>query len=171
VPWRVLAVRALTETYASLEVDGDAVADVEELVESMAGWPLWPDVADGLSVMGDQFRVGLLSNVDDEVFRRTAAATLVNPELAFTSEWLRIYKPHAAIYIRAVEQAGSLVQLVHVATSARDVRGALEAEIPVVRLRRRGHELDPDGPRPTYEASRVGELPDVLAHVLAGLRR
>jgi len=50
-----------------------------------------------------------------------------------------------------------------VATSARDVRGALEAGIPVVRLRRPGHELDPDGPRPSHEITSTSELPEVLA--------
>ncbi len=55
--------------------------------------------------------------------------------------------------------------MVHVATSARDVRGALEAGIPVVRLRRPGHELDPDGPRPAYEVESVDELRAVLATV------
>ena len=38
------------------------------------------------------------------------------------------------------------------ATSARDVRGALEAGIAVVRLRRPGHELDPEGPATRDEA-------------------
>jgi 2-haloacid dehalogenase len=42
-----------------------------------------------------------------------------------------------------------------VATSARDVRGALEAGIRVVRLRRPGHQLDPAGPSPRDEASDV----------------
>lgn len=65
-----------------------------------------------------------------------------------------------AIYRRAVETVGSMV---HVATSARDVRGALEAGIPVVRLRRPGHALDPDGPRPTYEVRTVDDLPGALA--------
>jgi 2-haloacid dehalogenase len=46
-----------------------------------------------------------------------------------------------------------------VATSARDVRGALEAGLEVVRLRRPGHALDPAGPRPAVE---VGSLHDVV---------
>ena len=51
----------------------------------------------------------------------------------------------------------------HVPTSAREVRGALEAGIPVVRLRRPGHELDPDGPRPEHEVATVDGIADLLA--------
>lgn len=164
VPWREPASRALTGAYAALGLDrtatDDAVTDdVEMLVDSMADWPLWPDVAAGLPRLAAEHRVGLLSNVDDELFARTAAAPLVDHEVALTSQRLRAYKPHAAIYLRAVETLGPLV---HVATSARDVGGALAAGIPVVRLRRPGHELDPGGPRPAYEVNSVGDLAAVL---------
>jgi 2-haloacid dehalogenase len=43
------------------------------------------------------------------------------------------------------------------------VRGALEAGIPVVRLRRPGHDVDPAGPRPEHEVGGIDELGDVLA--------
>jgi 2-haloacid dehalogenase len=162
VPWREPASRALAEAYRSLGVDGDVAAGIETLVESMSRWPVWPDVAGGLPVLAEHNDVGLLSNVDDEIFERTAAAALVDRELAFTSQRLLAYKPHAAIYRRALAEAASMV---HVATSARDVRGALEAGIPVVRLRRPGHTLDPEGPRPTYEVDTVRDLPVALAAV------
>ena len=45
---------------------------------------------------------------------------------------------------------------------ALDVRGALEAGCPVIRLRRPGHGLDPSGPRPTFEVGAVSELPRLL---------
>jgi FMN phosphatase YigB (HAD superfamily) len=160
VPWREPASRALERAYAGLGLSGDAAADVEVLVSSLPDWPLWPDVAPGLPRLAESVRVGLLSNVDDELFARTAAAPLVDPAAALTSQRLRAYKPHAEIYLRARER---LPEMVHVATSARDVRGALEAGIPVVRQRRPGHELDPDGPRPAYEVDTVDDLPQVLA--------
>lgn len=160
VPWHDPATRAVAEAYATLGLDGDPAEGVEALVASMPDWPLWPDVADGLPALAEQHRVGLLSNVDDAVLLRTRAAALIDPEAALTSERLRAYKPHAEIYRRAAERAGG--PMVHVATSARDVRGALESGIPVVRLRRPGHVLDPDGPAPDHEAGSVDELFGVL---------
>jgi 2-haloacid dehalogenase len=160
-PWRVPATAALRRTYEVFGIAADAAADVETLAGSMAEWPLWPDVADGLPRLARTVRVGLLSNVDDALLARTAAAPLVDPAAAFTSEGLRAYKPHPEIYLRAKEALGG--DLVHVPTSARDVRGALEAGIPVVRLRRPGHEIDPDGPRPQHEVGTVDEIAPLLA--------
>lgn len=159
-PWRGPAGRALAAAYASLGLDGDPAEGVEVLVASLPEWPLWPDVREGLPLLSDRWRVGLLSNVDDDLFAVTAAADLVEPGLALTSERLRVYKPSPEIYHRAVEALGSPV---HVATSARDVRGALEAGIPVVRLRRPGHDLDPDGPTPDHEVTSTYDLPEALA--------
>lgn len=159
VPWRDPAAAALRRTYAELDVVGAVPDDLEVLVNSMADWPLWPDVAPGLPLVAAGHRIGLLSNVDDEVFARTAAAPLVDADVALTSQRLQAYKPHAAIYLRARDSLGSMV---HVAASARDVRGALEAGIPVVRLRRPGHELDPDGPAPTHEVDAVADLAPVI---------
>ncbi len=161
VSYRELAGRALATTYAELGLSGDARTDTAALLESVAGWPLWPDVGDALGVLAHEHRVGLLSNVDDDIARSTRAAAHVDPEVALTSQRLRAYKPSARIYTEARRVLGDLGDLggtVHVATSARDVRGALEAGVPVVRLRRPGHVLDPEGPRPAYEARSAGEL-------------
>ena len=158
VPYRDLAAAALTAAYDDLGVRGDAADDVRLLLESMRDWPLWPDVGDGLAGLRPRFRIGLLSNVDDELFRSTRAAPLVDASVAFTSQRLRAYKPSPLIYRRAVENGADA----HVAASARDVRGALEAGVPVVRLVRPGHALDPDGPVPAVTVDGVGELGDVL---------
>ena len=163
-PWRVPATAALRRTYEVLEVAvnaADVGADIEAFADSMADWPLWPDVADGLPRLASMARVGLLSNVDDALFARTAAAPFVDPAAALTSEQLGAYKPHPEIYLRAKARLGDVV---HVPTSARDVRGALEAGIPVVRLRRPGHEPDPAGPQPEHEVSSI----DGIAALLAG---
>ena len=162
-PWRVPATAAWRRTCGDLGLTvtaADVGSDVEAFAGTMAEWPLWPDVADGLPRLASTHRVGLLSNVDDALFARTAAAAFVDSDAALTSERLGAYKPHPEIYLRAKARLGDLV---HVATSARDVRGALEAGIPVVRLRRPGHDLDPDGPRPDREAAGIDEIAELLA--------
>jgi 2-haloacid dehalogenase len=174
VPYRELAVRALAAVYDTLGVSTDAGRagrDLDAVLASLPDWPLWPDVERGLPELAATARVGLLSNVDDDLFRRTAAAVLVDPELALTSERLRAYKPHPSLYRAARREVDArlgplvlgAVRTVHVATSARDVRGALEAGVPVIRLRRPGHALDPDGPRPPWEAAALGDLAPLLA--------
>lgn len=150
---------ALAETYAALGLDGDAVGDLSRILDTLPDWPLWPDVEANLTVLSRRYRIGLLSNVDDELFRRTRAAPYVDPELAMTSERLGVYKPDPRIYHRAQEALGPMV---HVATSGRDVRGAVEAGIPVVRLRRPGHRIDVEGPRPEFEAGAMDQLEELV---------
>jgi 2-haloalkanoic acid dehalogenase type II len=162
VSFRQLAGLAMSRVYAELAIEGDASRDVDLLIDSMPAWPLWPDVADGLPALAAGHRIGLLSNVDDDIFAATRAAGLIDDELAMTSQRLRAYKPGAQMYARARRL---LEPMVHVATSARDVRGALEAGCPVIRLRRPGHRLDPAGPRPTFEAGDLAELPRLLGRL------
>jgi 2-haloacid dehalogenase len=152
--------RALAAAYADLGLDADAGHDAGVLLGSVGDWPPWDDVAAGLPALARRHRIGILSNVDDDVFRRTRVAPLVADDAVLTSERLGACKPRPEIYRRARERAGG--RLVHVATSARDVRGALEAGIPVIRLRRPGHRLDPDGPRPDVEAADLREVGDAL---------
>jgi 2-haloacid dehalogenase len=159
VPFAEHCRRALAAAYVELRRAADADADTDHLLASVGEWPLWPDVAAGLpAVAAAGYRVGVLSNVDDAVFARTQVAPLVDDAAVLTSERLRAYKPHPEIYRRAAERAGG--DLVHVATSARDVRGAQEAGLTVVRLRRPGHLLE--GSEPERQVDDVRAVLDVL---------
>ena len=160
IPFAEHCRRSLMATYADLRLTGPAVVDAAMLLGSVGGWPLWPDVAAGLPALAAQHRVGILSNVDDDVFARTKVATLVADDDVLTSERLRAYKPAPELYLRAREAAGG--DLVHVATSARDVRGALEAGIDVIWLRRPGHRLDESGPAPRRAAADLAEVARLL---------
>jgi 2-haloacid dehalogenase len=160
VPFTEHCRRALVAAYADLGLDGDAGEDAARLMDSVAHWPLWPDVAEDLPALARELPVGILSNVDDAVFARTRVAPLVADEHVLTSERLRAYKPAPAIYHRALERAGG--RLVHVATSARDVRGAIEAGLRVVRLVRPGHGTDPGGPAAECEVTSLADVGDVI---------
>lgn len=162
VPFAELSRQALTATYAELGVTASADDDVQVLLSSVGRWPLWPDVGPALAALREVARVGVLSNVDDDVYAATGAAPLLDPALAMTSQRLQAYKPSARLYQAARAELGPFV---HVASSARDVRGSLEAGISAVRLVRPGHRLDPDGPRPDHVITSLAELPDLLGRI------
>lgn len=151
-----LAAGALEATYTQLGLHGDVRTDCAALLDSMAHWPLWPDVDDGLAELAGQFRFGVLSNIDDDLLARTRVSQLpLDPAAIVTSERVLAYKPARRIYSEAARLLGPYV---HVASSARDVKGALEAGIDVVRLSRPGHALDPDGPVPQHQATSTTRL-------------
>lgn len=160
VPYVDLAASALARCYDQLGIVGRPTHDFSVVLESMPDWPLWPDVPAVLPQLAMRYRIGVLSNVDSAVFVRTRAAPFFAAEHVFTSERLGVYKPNPAIYDRAQQSCSTLV---HVASSARDVRGALESGIPVIRLRRDGHKLDPAGPTPSREAASMADLQTLLA--------
>lgn len=160
VTFRELSRSALAQTYRQLDLPGDAAADAEGLLASVADWPLWPDAAAGLARLAGHLTVGVLSNIDDDIFARTRVASLVDADHAYTSERLHAYKPAPLIYTEAARRAGD--GFVHVAASARDVRGALEAGIPTIRLLRPGHRLDPDGPAPGHTASDMSQVLELV---------
>ena len=157
--FRELSRTALRAAYDELGMAGDAASDLDLLWRGVGDWPLWPDVEDGVAAVAARAAVGILSNVDDDLVVTTRAHRLVDPRWVLTSERLGAYKPSPEIYRRARRAAPGLV---HMAASARDVRGALEAGIPTVRLVREGHRVDPDGPVPIVEVTDARDLPAAL---------
>ncbi len=168
--FRDVSLGALAEAYEALGVDRSlAGADLGALHAGVEDWPLWPDVADAVVALTRVARVGLLSNVDDDLVRLTRAHALVDPALVLTSQRLGAFKPDPRIYA-AARDAAAPDRLIHVAASARDVRGALEAGLAVVRLVRPGHAVDPDGPAPDHEVTDAADLPAVLRALSGGDR-
>lgn len=158
-----LSREALARAWDELGVDASYVdGDLATLEESVAEWPLWRDVAAGVAAVARDHRVGLLSNVDDALARRTRAHALVDPGLVLTSQRLGAYKPSPELYAAAAATVAP-ERLVHVAASARDVRGALEAGLATVRLARPGHVVDDAGPRPPVEVTDAAALAEAVA--------
>jgi 2-haloacid dehalogenase len=158
VPFADLSVLAMRAALSNLGLPDDNADSISrDLLDSMADWPLWPDVSaeslGGIPASG----LGLLSNIDDVLLAGTAAIRLgvFDPELVVTSQRAQAYKPAPALYRRAAELLGPFV---HVASSARDVRGAVGAGVACIRLQRPGHSLDATGPAPNWTAQSVEDL-------------
>jgi 2-haloacid dehalogenase len=78
-----------------------------------------------------------------------------------TSQQTRCYKPHEGIYRHAEAVLGT--PLLHVPASPRDVKGAVEAGLEIVRIKRPGQSLAPDSPRPGLEIDDLRELAGLLS--------
>jgi len=161
-PFAALGRKALAEVVDEHQLTGDVDAAMADVWSSLGDWPLWPDVDRGVRDLARQHSVGLLSNVDDELLARTRLQALpLTPALVITSQRVGVYKPDPAIYHAARLIAGP--SFVHIASSARDVRGALEAGVASIRLVRPGHQMDPAGPQVSRKVAGLRDLADYLA--------
>lgn len=85
----------------------DASADERaSLPESIAHWKPFPDTVQALRVLKKRFRLGVISNIDSDLFERTAVM-LENPfDAVVTAEEVGAYKPSHKNFLFAQERLG-----------------------------------------------------------------
>jgi 2-haloacid dehalogenase/putative hydrolase of the HAD superfamily len=120
------------------------------LASSLPEWPQFADTNTALQRLKDEgYRLGILSNVDDDLLRGTLDHFAVDFDLLVTAEQVRSYKPAHGHFIQARQSIGG-ARWLHVAQSYfHDVAPACELEIPVVWVNRKAEppsgEVRPDG--------------------------
>ncbi len=134
------------------------------LPESLPDWEAFPDVTAALTgLRGRGYRLGILSNVDDDLLEGSIRRLGVPIDLRITAERVRSYKPASAHFQAALEEVGGdPARMVHMAQSHyHDVAAAVPLGISTVWVNRQKEPL-PGPPPPTAErpdlASAVGWL-------------
>lgn len=132
--------------------------DAGFLAESLPTWKPFADTNSALEKLkAAGYRLGILSNIDDDLLCATVGHFTVDFDLVVTAESVRSYKPAHAHFLRARESlTGS--RWLHAAQSYfHDVEPACELGIPVVWVNR--NEDSPTGVvRPTGEVRSLAEL-------------
>jgi 2-haloalkanoic acid dehalogenase type II len=128
------------------------------LAESLGGWMPFPDanpMLERLAAMG--FELGILSNIDEDLFAETRRHLTVSFDLVVTAEQVRSYKPHHGHFLAARTRIGD-GRWLHAAQSYfHDIVPARALDIPVVWVNR--DRSPPSGP----------ERPDAEVESLEGL--
>ena len=142
------------------------------LAESLPGWAPFPDTVPALQrLAGAGYRLGILSNVDEDLLAGTRAHLPVPFHLTITAEQVRSYKPGHSHFLAARERIGSAGWL-HAAQSLfHDVGPCRELGVPVAWINRKGEALPPGMPGPTREMRSLAELSAWLAPSGAGAGR
>jgi 2-haloalkanoic acid dehalogenase type II len=128
------------------------------LPRSLPDWPPFPDTVPALERLAERFRLGILSNVDEDLLETTRGA--LNTEFNFwvTADRVESYKPDLAHFEAARPYVGDPAGWLHVAQSLyHDVAPANVLGVPVVWVNRKGESQPPEGPL----ADRV--VPDLIA--------
>ena len=134
------------------------------LAESMSDWLPFPDTVAALKTLKGCFRLAILSNVDDDLFRLSQARLQVSFDWVVTSERLGSYKPSERNFTCAMATIGvPPVQHVHVAQSLyHDIAPAIARGIKTVWVNRQGAAATP-----LIDALPDLEVPDL--QTLAGM--
>lgn len=121
------------------------------LSASLPGWPPFPDTGPALEKLAAAgYRLGILSNVDDDLLRATLEHFPVDFELLVTAEQVGSYKP-ALGHLREARRRIGERRWLHVAQSFfHDVRPAVAEGLSVVWINRL-QESPPTDDRPTAE--------------------
>jgi len=87
------------------------------LAEMLPGWAPFPDTKDALARLKQRFRLGVLSNVDRDLFAGTAKQLGVAFDFVVTAEDVRSYKPAHGHFQRLIDAHGGTSRALHVAQS------------------------------------------------------
>ena len=68
------------------------------LETSLPHWRPFPDTVAALSILAKRFRLGVISNVDDDLFSHTAKALGVHFDLVVTAQQVGAYKPAVRLF-------------------------------------------------------------------------
>lgn len=132
------------------------------LAESLADWQPFPDTNPALErLTAAGCRLGILSNIDDDLLAGTLAHFTVAFDLHVTAQQLQSYKPGHAHFNAARERIGQSRWL-HVAQSIyHDIAPAVSLGIPVVWLNRK-RQRPTRTAQPTAVVETLTELVDWL---------
>lgn len=138
-------------------------AEIERFADSVGNWPLFPDTNKALRQLGDDFRLGVISNVDDDLFLDTSWHFDVDFDEVITGEQVKTYKPQLQPFETAFSELGVPPnRLLHVAQSVyHDVNPAGRLGISCVWVQRYGDRFE--APAPATEP--VMTVPDLLTFV------
>jgi len=124
-------------------------AELDRFADSVGRWPLFDDTNEALARLSESYRLAVVSNVDDGLFRETARHFSVDFDEVITGEQVGTYKPDLAPFETAFTRLGVAPnRLLHVAQSVyHDVNPAGRLGLSCVWVQRYGERFDPPTPR------------------------
>lgn len=87
------------------------------LARALPEWPLFADTNAALVKLKQRYRLGVLSNIDSDLFEATSQAFDVGFDFVVTAGEVRSYKPSPGHFERMLEAYGSPDSTIHVAQS------------------------------------------------------
>jgi 2-haloacid dehalogenase len=140
-------------------VDDEAAS---RFAASVPDWPPFSDTVEALRILEDRYRLAVVSNVDDDLFRGTSRHLGVDFDVVVTAEQVGSYKPGRAHFDEVLRRLDlPMDRVLHVAQSLyHDIRPASSLGFRCVWVRRRAGS-DGSGATPAAKATPDLEVPDL----------
>lgn len=134
-------------------------AEAQAFADSIATWKPFPDVPQALKTLKGHVRLGIISNIDDDILAASVKQMGVGFDLLMTAEQARAYKPSPAPFERALERLQLPAERVaHAAFGFEyDITTASRLGFRTVLVRRTRTKF-PDTPVPDLQVADVAEL-------------
>ena len=143
-------------------------AELDSLRASLGTWPPFPDTVEALGKLRERFKLGVISNIDDDLFAQSARHLQIDFDWIITAEQVRSYKPSLHNFRAALERIGRPAEnILHVAQSLyHDIVPARQLGLSTVWVNRRRGKASP-GATPAARAKPDLEVPDLRSLVTA----
>lgn len=140
--------------------------EMRALPDSVCNWQPFADTVDALRKLKTRYKLGIISNIDDELFAGTAPRLEVALDAVITAQQARSYKPSRNNFRLALERIGEpAARVLHVAQSLyHDVPPAKELGMGTVWVNRRAGK-DGAGATPLSRAEPDLVVPDLATLV------
>ena len=149
----------LTETASRIapDVDGRFLAD------TLPSWKPFPDTNPALQRLRDAgIRLGILSNVDDDLIAETRKQFNAAFDLIVTAQQVRSYKPGHAHFLEARKRIGAARWLHAAQSNFHDIIPANALGIANAWINRHGEQPLPGG-TPAYHFANLTQLADAMS--------
>ena len=92
--------------------------EVATFADSVGRWPAFPDSTDALARLHERFRLGVITNCDDDLFARSATRLGIDFDWVVTAQQAGVYKPAERGFELAFDRIGlPRERILHVAQS------------------------------------------------------
>ena len=103
--YRTVLARAAEEMGKRLGVQLSA-DQCQQFAESLKRWPPFPDSVEGLTTLSKHYRLGIISNTDDDLFAASQKLLEVPFAMIVTAQQVQAYKPSLKNFEEAMKRAG-----------------------------------------------------------------
>jgi 2-haloacid dehalogenase len=169
---RYRAILAKTARGVASELDVTTDDDAASAFgDSVGDWPAFPDSAEALRVLHERYRLGVITNCDDDLFDRSKERLGVAFDWVITAQQVGSYKPNPRNFEVAFERIGTpRERILHVAQSLyHDHVPAQRLGLSTAWINRRHGRTGP-GATPPAEVTPDFEAPDMATFSAAATR-